>query len=52
MDTAIEKAGRVAENAAMLVMLQELMEVIKEEESSETDLALMMLFALPICGEA
>ena len=52
METAIERAGRVAESAAMLVMLQELMEVIKEEENSETDLALMMLFAMPICAEA
>lgn len=52
METAIERAGQMAERAVMLAMLQSLMEAIKEEESSETDLALMMMFASPLCAEA
>ena len=51
-DTAIERAGRMVESATMLAMLQSLIEVIVEEESSETDLALKMIFAHPVCGEA
>ena len=55
-NTAINRAGQFAENVAMLWMVQSMLkcEAEREEliEEDERDMGWMLLFQMPICGEA
>ena len=55
-ETAIDKAGRFAETAAMLAMVQSMVEIEEQAKElvpeEERDLGWKLLFSMPVCGEA